>query len=129
MDVLARPTRVALHKISDEHQDVILSLPEGWRFDRKYIEPIKEVLPKGSLGNGGFQITIRGGDHPNVDMDRLGSADPLELPLLQYPQQGDLGVIWEFAHFIQEDRSAVGQFKTDKPSLRSSREGSFLMTE
>jgi hypothetical protein len=40
-----------------------------------------------------------------------------------------LGVRRKFAHFVQENRSAVSQLETAKATLRSSGEGSLLMAE
>jgi hypothetical protein len=54
----------------------------GWHLDGKYIETIKQVLAEGTIGNGGFQITIRGSDDADVNMDRLPSPDSLEFPFL-----------------------------------------------
>ena len=62
-------------------------------------------------------------------MDRLPSPDSLQFPFLQYPQERDLRIGQKFAHFIEENRPTVGQFKTAKSPLCSSREGSLLMAE
>ena len=66
---------------------------------------------------------------PNVDLDGLRASDSLEFPFLQHPQQRDLGVRQEFAHFVEENRSAVGQLETAKPALRGTGERSLLMAE
>jgi hypothetical protein len=75
-----------LHEIIDQHEDVVLPYSERWHLDGKNVEPIKEVLAEGSIGYGCLKITIRGRDDANVDMDRLSSPDPLELPFLQHSQ-------------------------------------------
>src|SRR5467141_3263096 len=41
-------------------------------------------------------------DHPHVGADRLVAADPLELTLLQDPQERDLRLGWEIADFIDQ---------------------------
>src|SRR6266849_3218198 len=40
-----------------------------------------------------------------------------------------MGVGQEFAHFVQENRSAISHFEAAKPTLRSSREGSLFMAK
>ena len=59
----------------------------------------------------------------------LRASDSLEFPLLQDPQQRDLRLGQQFAHFVQEDRAAIGQFETPKPPLRGARERAPLMAE
>ena len=78
------PARLAyrLHEIFDQHQDVVLPLSQRGHLDGKHIQPIKQVLAKGSFGNGCFQITIGGSDDANVDVDRLPSPDSLKFPFL-----------------------------------------------
>jgi hypothetical protein len=81
--VLARPGGVALHEILYQHQDVVLPFSDGWHFDGKHVEAIKEILAEGSIGYGCLQITIRSSDDANVDLDGLGASDPLEFSFLE----------------------------------------------
>src|SRR5689334_22475138 len=62
-------------------------------------------------------------------MDGLHSPDALEFALLQYSQERDLRILRKFAHFVQENRPAVGQLETAQPAVRGSRECSLLVTE
>src|SRR5206468_209935 len=91
-DVLSRPFGVALHEILDEHHNVLSSLSKRRYFDRKYIEPIKEVLPERSISYGRLKIAICRGNNTNIDVDQLTSADSLEGSFLQNPQQRHLRV-------------------------------------
>ena len=52
-----------------------------------------------------------GRDDPNVNMDWLRTSNSLEFPLLQDPQECDLYVERKVAYFIQEDGTAIRQFK------------------
>jgi len=44
-------------------------------------------------------------------------------------QQRDLRFHWDFADFVQEDRPAVGGFKSSKTSLECAGEGAFFVPE
>ena len=57
------------------------------------------------------QILVRGGDHPHVHPDRLLAPHPLELTLLEDPQQLDLDGRGDVADLVEEDGAAVGQLE------------------
>src|SRR5262249_10687292 len=126
---LAGLSAVALNEVFDQHQDVFPPLSERRHLDREYIEPIEQVRAEAPICHRRFQVTIRGGDDADVDVDRLPSPPPLESPLLQPPQQRRLRVGQELAHLIEEDRAAIGELETAKPALRGSGEGSLLVAE
>src|SRR5882762_5908779 len=68
-------------------------------------------------------------DHPHVGADRLVAADPLELTLLQDPQERDLRLGWEIADFIEKNRAAFGEFEPPQALVYRSRERSPLVAE
>ena len=86
-------------------------------------------MTEGPIDDRGIQITIRGGDEPNVDTDRLRASNTFEFPFLEHPQERDLGLRQEFTDFVEEDRTAVGQLKTAKSALRGTGERALLVTE
>ncbi len=49
-----------------------------------------------------------GRDHADIDLNRRGAADAIELAVLQYAQQAGLQVRRHVADFIQKQRAAVG---------------------
>src|SRR5262249_12735605 len=97
--------------------------------DRENVEPVVQVLPESLLPDLGGQIAVGGRDHADVDLDRRGTAYPVELPLLQDPQQLGLCVDGEFPDLIQEDGSAVGQLEPAKPPCDSPTERPLLVAE
>src|SRR5688572_27205352 len=101
-----------MQEIFDQRQDVVFPFSERRCLDRKHVQTIKQVLTESPRHNGGLQITIRGGDEPNVDADGLRSSNTFEFPFLEYSQERDLRLRQEFTNFVQENRSAIGQFKT-----------------
>src|SRR6266699_2661677 len=128
-DVLARFSRIAIDKIFHQQNNVLSSFSKWRNLNRKNLEPIKQITPEGPAGHGCVQVTIRGGDDTNVDLDGLGASDPLEFPFLKDSQERDLSVRGQFAHFVQENRSAVGQFKAAESALHGSRESPLLMAK
>src|SRR5262249_30393982 len=123
------PGGVSPHEVFDQHQDVVSAFSKRWHLDGKHVEPIKEILAKGTARYRGSQVAIRGSDDANVDADRLHASDALEFAFLQDMQQRDLGLRQQFAHFIQENRPAISELEAPQPPLRGARKRSTLMTE
>jgi hypothetical protein len=53
-------------------------------------------LPQEELGklvrlNQRFQMLVGGGQHTHVDLDHVGTANPLDLVLLEHPEQPRIG--------------------------------------
>src|SRR5260370_17609828 len=127
-DVLARFSRVAIDKIFHQQRNIISSFSKRRNSNRKNLEPIKQITTEGPAGHGCVQVTIRGGDDANVDLDGLCASHPLEFPFLKDSQERNLSVGSQFADFVQENRSAVGQFKAPQPALRGSRHSSLFIS-
>ena len=59
-------------KLLDEHRNVIVVVRAAAGIvERKHVQPIEEILAERPAGHGCVQITIRGSDDANVDVDRL----------------------------------------------------------
>ena len=72
---------------------------------------------------------MRSGNDANIDVDIVIAADPLEASLLQDPEKHYLHFRWEFSDFIEENRSAVGEFKTPQAALQCAGKRTFFMTK
>ena len=57
------------------------------------------------------EVAVRRGDEADVDLDRLRTADPLELLLLQDAQQLRLELERDLADLVEEQRAAVGHLE------------------
>src|SRR5215471_630266 len=115
--VLASRVGVAPNEILYEQWNIFRSLPQRRNLDWEDIQPVEEILAKGSRRDGGLQITIRCRDQANVYLDRMIAPHPLEFPLLQHPQERDLHFHRKFADLIQEERPAVSRLKPPQASL------------
>src|SRR5450432_9172 len=107
-DILAGFSRIAIDKIFRQQSNIFSSFSERRHLNRKNLEPIKQIIPERSTRYRCNQITVRGGDDTNVNLNRLCATDSLEFPFLKDSQERDLSVRGQLAHFIQENRSAVG---------------------
>src|SRR6266516_1847576 len=77
----------------------------------KDIKPVEQVLPELPLGDERLQILVGGSDDPDVHLDVLVTAYPLELPFLQDPQELHLHGWRDLADLVQEERATVGLFE------------------
>src|SRR5713226_9147916 len=128
-DVLAGFSRIAIDKIFHQQSNILSSFSKRRNLNRKNLEPIKQISSEGSANHGCVQVTIRGGDDTNVDLDGLGASYPLEFPFLKDSQERDLSVRGQFAHFVEEDRASLCQFETAQAPLQRSSERALLMAK
>ena len=74
---------------------------------RDDVQPVVEVLAEAPLAHRRAQVLVGGRDQPQVDLHGA-PAQPLDLALLQHPQQLHLHVRGDLADLVQEQRAAVG---------------------
>lgn len=56
------------------------------------IEAIQQVCPEAALLHRFIQVLVGGGNQADIHLAGAGVAHTLQLALLQYPQQGRLGL-------------------------------------
>src|SRR5215472_393051 len=116
-----------MREVPDQERDVLGPFPK-WRYtDREDAQAVVEVGAKHPGPDGLSQITVAGGDHPDVDPDRLGVADPLELAFLKDPEELRLQLQREVPNLVQEERPAVGHLEPALPSGQRAGEGPLLV--
>src|SRR5215469_1207769 len=128
-NVLASRVSVTPNEILHEQWNIFHSFSQGRNRNWKDIQPVEEILAKGSGRDGGLEVTIGCGDHANIYLDRMIAPHPLEFPVLQHPQERDLRFHWEFADLIQEERPAVSRLKPPQASLQCAGECSLFVPE
>ena len=74
---------------------------------RVAVQAVTQVGTELSAGHHGVQIAVRGRDDPGVGLDRLISADALELLLLDRAQDLALHQQRHVAHLVQKEGAAV----------------------
>src|SRR5262249_61018428 len=75
------------------------------------------------------EISVLPDDPARVDADRPLAADPLELALLQQPQQLGLHRRRHVADLVEEQRAAVGLLELAEMSCRGAGERAFFVAE
>ena len=79
--------------------------------DMNEFQPVVQILAKGALLDGGFQVLIGSRDYPDVDQDGLSSSNTVDRSLLKRPQCFGLCRQAQFADCIKEERAAVSCFE------------------
>ena len=64
------------------------------------------------------EVAIGGRDHAHAHANDLLAAHAVEFAFLQHAQQLGLRRAVQVAHFVQENRAAVGQFELAAPRRR-----------
>ena len=129
LDRFVLPLSEPADAVVDQQGEVFLPLTQRRKGKRHHAQPVIEVLPEPPALDLGFQVPVRRGDDPGVRLEPVAAAHPLELALLQDPQQFDLGGRRELAHFIEEERAAVGQFEPSPVGLDRVRERASFVAE
>ena len=88
--------------------------------DGEDVEAVEQVLAKRLVLDRFFEIAVGGGDDPDVDLDRLRAAEPLDHAFLQHAEQLDLDFSRQLADLVEEERRLVGRFEAaDLPRQRA----------
>src|ERR1700722_17709889 len=92
LDSASHPLAKLIHELPDQRRDIFPPLAERWNRDREDVEAIEEILPESALLHGELQITGSRRDQANIHANGSWTAQPLELALLQNPEQLDLQI-------------------------------------
>src|SRR6185503_4274614 len=84
-------------------------------------EPVVEVLAEPAAVDLDAEVAVRRGDDPDVDLDRLGAADPADFLALEHAQQLRLHVERQLADLVEEHRAAVRAL--ERARVRAGRAG------
>src|SRR5229473_4985831 len=120
---------VTINEVLDQQGNVFSSFSQCRNFNRKDVEPVKQVAPEHTCSDGSLQIAVSSGNHPDIGLDGSSSTDTFEFMFLQNMQERDLGLGRKLSDFIQEDRASFSQLKAPQSSLGRPREGALLMAE
>ncbi len=93
------------------------------------IEPEKKVGAEAAFRALQFQISVRGGEHANINLARLRRANALHLAGLQHAQQFGLLLHRNVGDFIEKQRAVIGEFKTSNAVGAGVSESAFDMAE
>src|SRR6059058_2018807 len=111
LDPAVHGTREPLDEVAHQGGNVLGPLAERRGLDREHVQPVVEIVPEPLLFHHPKEVAVRRGDEADVDLDRLRTAVPLELLLLQDAQQLRLELERDLADLVEEQRAAVGHLE------------------
>ena len=112
--------RVLVQKMLGQGTHVFRPLAQRRNAYRRDIEPIIEIAAKSTGLHAFGQVAVGGRDDPYVHPARAGRAHPHDLPVLKNAQQAGLHGQGQFAHLVQKNGAAVGDFKIARLALAGS---------
>src|SRR5215472_15434588 len=118
-----------MEKEHDQLGNVRRTFAQRRHRQRNDVEPIKKIRSEMTGFHRLLEVSVRGRNDAHVHASRAVAANWLELMFLQYAQQLDLCVGWQFADFVEEDGPAVCELEPSDPPLNRSGKGAFDMTE
>ena len=78
---------VLLGEVLGQGQDIARPLAQRRQLQVHDVEAVEQVLAERALLHRHREVAVGGGDDPDIDLHRLGAADPVDLALLQGAQQ------------------------------------------
>jgi hypothetical protein len=115
-----------MHKVFQQHQNVVLTFAKRGNLDREYVQPVVEVRAKCPVCNGGFQIAISCRYCADIDFHGLRAADAFEFVFLQNTQESDPSLVRKLFDFIEEDRASLDSLFLSFARPRAPDRGSLL---
>ena len=98
-------------KVMGQSRHIAQARAQRRQMDGDHMETVVQVLAKAALADPLREVGISGGHHAHVHPYVLGTAQPLELALLQDAQQLGLQLQRHISDFVQKQGAAVGLLK------------------
>ncbi len=80
--------------------------------NRHDVQTVKQILTKAPFSGSLFKVHVGCGDDANIHLYGFGTADALELMILQHAKQFGLSLERKITDLIQEDSTLVCLLKT-----------------
>ena len=110
---------ILFNEVVCKKQDVRFAFAQWGHGDRENVQTVVEIFPEFSVPDFLLEISVCGGNYPDVGFKGFRPSYPLKLFFLKNTQQFCLYRQAEFTDFIKEYCSAVGKFKPSLPACRS----------
>ena len=126
------PTQLAcceLEIVLREEGNVPTAVAERRDLDWEHVESIEEILAEASLGHLLLQVTVRRGDHADVNLACPLLANPFVLTLLEDAEELRLHVERDLADLVQEEGPLVSELEPTGPVSHRPGESSLHVTE
>src|SRR5260370_34021506 len=120
---------VTINEVLQQQRNVFSSFSQCRDFNRKDVEPVKQVAPEHTRRAVSLQIAVSGSNHSKIGLDGSSSTDTFEFVFLQNTQERDLGLGRKLSDLVEEDGASFSQLNAPKASLGCPSEGTLLMAE
>ena len=97
----------AIEKVRRQQGNVFAAVAQRRQAQVDHVEPVKQVLAKGSLLHHLRQVAVGGGHDARLDGHAVGGAHRPHFLLLQGAQQLGLQIERELADLVEKDRAAL----------------------
>ena len=95
-----RGQKLLQHALNQGH--LVLSIAQRRQLHCQPVQTVIQILAQAAVGHFDVQVAVRRTDQPEVDFDRLASAQRQDLPVLQYAQQPGLHRQRHIADFVEK---------------------------
>ena len=112
-----------------QRENIFGAVAKRRQVESHHAEPVIQILAEPLVANRLGQVRIRGGNHADVNRNRLRSPHARNYFLFEHSQQLCLPAQAHIADFIQKQRAPFGQLKFPLPHVLSVGECSFFMAE
>jgi len=119
----------SLQAISYKQRDIGHTVSQRRQHQVKDVEAKVQVRPEPLFLDRAPQIAPRRRHHTGPHPKRLGTADPLELPVVQHSQELRLKARFQIANFIEEDGPLACEFEAADVPHCCIRERTSFVTE
>src|SRR5690606_9181428 len=92
-------------------------------------EPVVEGYPELAFQDEFFQVLVGGAEYPHVHLKWFLSAQGHDFTLLDYPEQGRLGMRAQIGYFIQEQGSFIGEFEFSQSPVNGAGKSALFIAE
>ena len=120
---------VACEKAVGEDRNIHGAFPQRRQADRESVDAVIQVLTEPALAHEHVERAIGGGDQAEVDVDGAIAAEALKAALFEHAQQFRLRHQRHVAHFIEEQRPAIGEFEAPGLPIVGAGEGALFVAE
>src|SRR6185295_10109133 len=112
-----------------QREHVLFAVAQRRQPDRKYVQPVVEILAELAAAHRQLEIAVRRGDDARVGAQDARAAEALEFALLQHAQELRLHRRAHLADFIEEQHPAAGLLQLTRLALRRAGERAALVAE
>src|SRR5262245_45628885 len=129
VDGAAEALAVLGGEVRGQKRNVFRALAQRRQSQREDVQSVIEVAAEPSGANVFRQIAISGCDDPDVNVNRIAAAEPLEFALLQHAQQHYLQLRRQLSDLVQKERAAVRLLEAPLAPLDRAGERAALVAE